>query len=92
VAEKKDLQVGQRVKFHPASNTALELTGKVALVHEDSDLVDVTAEADGKAVEVETTMAAHAKDVTPVADITAVDSSESSEEGGSRRKKRNWGG
>ena len=77
-----------RVKFRPTSNTALELTGKVTLVHDDSDLVYVTAEPDGKAVEVETTMAAHAKDVTPLAQPEAAPEVERGSQSFRFRKKR----
>ena len=59
-----DFAEGDRVKFRPAHNKALELVGKVAKVHEDSDLVDIECEVDGKLVEVEGHLqTAHISDV-----------------------------
>jgi hypothetical protein len=43
-------------KFH-------RLTGTIEQFHEGSDLVDILAEPDGKAIEVERTMTAHLDDV-----------------------------
>jgi hypothetical protein len=56
---------GDRVKFRPSHNKALELVGKVVKVHEeDGDLVDIECEVDGKIVEVEGHLqTAHVSDV-----------------------------
>jgi ribosome maturation factor RimP len=62
--EKKGLQVGQRVKFYRTHDGAHQLTGTIEKFHEDSDLVDITTEIDGKAVEVERLETAHVSDVT----------------------------
>jgi hypothetical protein len=51
--ETSGLNEGDRVKFQPPHNKALQLVGKVVRVHEDGDLVDVEAEVDGKIVQVE---------------------------------------
>ena len=48
-----DVKEGDRVKFSPTHNKAVELVGKVVKVHESGDLVDVECEVDGKIVEVE---------------------------------------
>ena len=65
-----DFAEGDRVKFRPSHNKALELTGKVVKVHESGELVDVEAEVDGKIVEAE----GHVQTV-PVDDVKpAVDS------------------
>lgn len=59
---------GQRVKFRRSHDKALELTGTIVKVHEDSDLVDIATEPDGKVIEVETIETAHTADVTPLED------------------------
>ena len=64
--EKKGLKVGARVKFYGTHDKAHQLTGTIEKFHEDSDLVDITSEIDGHAVEVERLMTAHISDVTPV--------------------------
>jgi hypothetical protein len=62
----KKLAEGQRVKFFGTHDKTNQFTGTIVRVHEDSDLVDISAEPDGKAIEVETILTAHASDVTPV--------------------------
>jgi hypothetical protein len=57
---------GQRVKFYGTHDKSNQFTGTIVHVHEDSDLVDIAAEPDGKAIEVETILTAHATDVTPL--------------------------
>lgn len=81
MAEKSQLEVGQRVKFRRMHDKALELTGKITAIHEGDDLVEIATEADGRVIEVETSEQAHANDVTPVAEVTAVDEGQSHEEG-----------
>jgi len=61
---KKGFSVGQRVKYFPAHDKSNPRTGVIEAFHEDSDLVDITAEPDGKAVEVEKLETAHISDVT----------------------------
>lgn len=64
MADKKNgLEIGQRVKFYRTHDQSHQLVGKIAAFSETSDLVDIVAEVDGKAVEVETTMTANIKDV-----------------------------
>jgi hypothetical protein len=60
------LEEGQRVKFYGTHDKSNQFTGRVVRVHEDSDLVDIAAEPDGKAIEVETTLTAHSSDITPL--------------------------
>lgn len=55
---------GQKVKFRPTHNKALELRGTVKKVSADHDVLTVTAEPDGKAVETERDFDAHASDCT----------------------------
>lgn len=62
--EKKGLAVGQRVRFFGTHDKAHQLTGTIERFHDDSDLVDITTEIDGKAVEVETLRIAHVSDIT----------------------------
>jgi hypothetical protein len=64
--EKRGFEVGQRVGFLPTHDKATPLTGTIVAFHEDSDLVDIEAEPDGKAVEVERVFQAHISDVTPL--------------------------
>lgn len=64
VDKKKGFSVGDRVKFFRTHDKGTELTGTITGFREDSDLVDVTAEPDGKAVEVERTEQAHISDLT----------------------------
>jgi hypothetical protein len=46
-------EVGQKVKFRPSHDKSLELTGTVSKIDEnDPDFLTITAEADGKAIEV----------------------------------------
>jgi len=53
-AKKSDqFQEGDRVKFAPSHNKALELTGKIVKIHEGADLLDIEADVDGKIIEVE---------------------------------------
>jgi hypothetical protein len=62
----KKLAEGQRVKFFGTHDKSNQFTGMIVRVHGDSDLVDIAAEPDGKAIEIETILTAHASDVTPV--------------------------
>ena len=73
MAEKSQLVVGQRVKFFRMHDKATELTGRITEIHEDNDLVNVVTEADGRLIEVETNETVHANDVTPIAEVSAVD-------------------
>ena len=60
---------GDRVRFAPSHNKALELVGKVVKVHESGDLVDIECEVDGKVVEVEGHIqTAHVSDVKAAAE------------------------
>lgn len=61
-----DLAEGQHVKFYGTHDKSHQFTGTIVRVHEDSDLVDISAEPDGKAIEVETVLTAHSSDVTPI--------------------------
>lgn len=58
------LKEGQKVKFRPTHNKALELRGTVKKVSDEHDVVTVTADPDGKAVEVARDFDAHASDCT----------------------------
>jgi len=62
----KKLAEGERVKFYGTHDKANQFTGTIVRVHEDSDLVDIATEPDGKAIEVEVILTAHASDVTQV--------------------------
>jgi hypothetical protein len=62
----KKLEEGQRVKFFGTHDKSHQFTGTIVRVHDDSDLVDIATEPDGKAIEIETILTAHATDVTPV--------------------------
>jgi hypothetical protein len=62
----KKLAEGERVKFFGSHDKSHQFTGTIVRVHEDSDLVDIATEPDGKAIEIETILTAHATDVTPV--------------------------
>lgn len=79
MAEKSQLAVGQRVKFFRMHDKATQLTGKITEIHEDSDLVNVVTEVDGRMIEVETNETVHASDVTPIAEVTAVDEGQQEE-------------
>jgi hypothetical protein len=57
-------QEGQHVKFFGTHDKSNQFTGTIVHVHEDSDLIDIAADPDGKAIEVETILTAHASDVT----------------------------
>lgn len=97
MAEKSQLELGQRVKFQRSHDRSVELTGKIVKIYEDSDSVDIETEPDGKIAEVSTTETAHAADVTPVAEVTAVDEQqqeEVSDETGaeSRPRRRRYAG
>ena len=53
-ARKSDqFQEGDRVTFLSSHNKALELVGKIVKIHEESDLLDIEADVDGKIIEVE---------------------------------------
>jgi len=97
MAEKSQLEVGQRVKFFRMHDKGTALTGKITAIHDDDDLVEIATEADGRVIEVETAEQAHASDVTPVAEVTAVDEQpeEASDETGAEsrpRKHRRYAG
>lgn len=62
----KKLAEGERVKFFGTHDKSHQLTGTIVRVHEDSDLVDISAEPDGKVIEVSTILTAHSSDVTPI--------------------------
>ncbi len=63
-AKKKGFNVGDRVKFFRLHDKQTALVGTIEKFHEDSDLVDIKAEVDGKKVEVERTESAHLDDVS----------------------------
>jgi hypothetical protein len=56
---------GDRVRFTGTHDKMHTFTGTVVRVHDDSDLVDISVEPDGKTIEVEAIMTAHSADVTP---------------------------
>lgn len=58
------LEAGQHVKFYGTHDKSNRLTGTIVRVHEDSDLVDISVEPDGKVIEVATILSAHSSDVT----------------------------
>ena len=62
----KKLAEGERVKFFGTHDKSHQFTGTIVRVHEDSDLLDIATEPDGKVIEVEVILTAHASDVTPV--------------------------
>jgi hypothetical protein len=62
----KKLAEGERVKFFGTHDKSNQFTGTIVHVHEDSDLVDIAAEPDGKAIEIETILTAHSSDVSPI--------------------------
>jgi hypothetical protein len=64
----KKFSEGQRVKFYGTHDKSNQFTGRIVRMHEDSDLIDISAEPDGKAIEVETVLTAHSSDVTPLED------------------------
>jgi predicted transcriptional regulator len=68
MAKTHNLKVGQKVRFRPTHQPELELEGTIAGVSDDHDIVDVTAEPDGKKIEVKRNYQAHARHVTVVAD------------------------
>ncbi len=70
MAEK--LEVGQRVRFRRSHDKATELTGKIVKLHEDSDLIDVETEPDGRIAEISTTETVHSSDATLLADVQAI--------------------
>lgn len=55
-------EVGQRIHFRPFTNKALKLTGTIKQISEDQKVLTVTAEADGKTIEVERDFEALAED------------------------------
>jgi hypothetical protein len=65
---KKHFTVGQRVKFLGTHDRSHQLTGTIEKFHDDSDLVDITAEPDGHAVEVESVITANIADLEEVED------------------------
>ncbi len=73
MAEKSQLEVGQRVRFSRSHDGAVELVGRIVKIHEDSESVDIETEPDGRIAEVSTTETAHAANITPVGEVTAVD-------------------
>jgi hypothetical protein len=74
MAEKSQLEMGQRVKFLRSHDRTVELTGRIVKIHDDSDAVDIETEPDGRIAEVSTTETAHAADVTVVTEVSTVDS------------------
>jgi hypothetical protein len=54
--------VGDKVKFRPTHNTSLQLSGTVKEISPDQTMLLVTAQPDGKAVEVERDFEANAED------------------------------
>jgi hypothetical protein len=61
-----DVKKGQRVKFKSTHDQSHEHTGTIVRVHEDSELVDIAVEPDGKIFEVASVATAHRKDCTAV--------------------------
>jgi len=70
MAEKSQLEMGQRVKFLRSHDRTVELTGRIVKIHDDSDAVDIETEPDGRIAEVSTTETAHAADVTAIGQET----------------------
>jgi len=66
---KKNLKVGQKVKFFRPNDKATPLTGTITKIYDgDDDVVDIKTDAgNGSVSRVET---AHAPDVTVVTDVT----------------------
>jgi len=74
MAEKSQLEMGQRVKFLRSHDRTVELTGRIVKIHDDSDAVDIETEPDGRIAEVSTRETAHAADVTVLGEASAVES------------------
>jgi hypothetical protein len=64
--EHDEISEGTRVRFTQTHDKSHSFTGTVLRVHEDANLVDISVEPDGKAIEVETVMTANKADVVPV--------------------------
>lgn len=64
-------EVGQKIKFRPSHNKALELEGTIDEISADGKSLLVTAEPDGKAVEVERQFFASAEDCRESEDAPA---------------------
>lgn len=66
---KDSFEVGQRVLFARAHDTATKLFGRIFKKHDGpADLVDVVTEVDGKKVEVSTLETAHAASLVAAPD------------------------
>jgi hypothetical protein len=61
--ERQEIQLGQRVKFRRSHDKTVELTGAIAKIDEDSDIVTILTYPDGRLVEVEGLETAHMRDV-----------------------------
>lgn len=66
---KKDLKVGQRVKFTRTHNTALTLTGKIVSIQDGEVLIET--EADGRVIEVSGVESAHADSIAVLSEPKA---------------------
>jgi hypothetical protein len=64
--EHNEISEGTRVRFTQTHDKSHSFTGTVLRVHDDANLVDISVEPDGKAIEVETVMTANKADVVPV--------------------------
>jgi hypothetical protein len=63
-----DVKKGQRVKFRSTHDQSHEHTGTIVRVHDDSELVDIAVEPDGKISEVASVATAHRLHCTPIAE------------------------
>lgn len=89
MAEKNQLEVGQRVRFRRLHDKHTQLTGVITAVHEDDDFVEITTEPDGKVIEVETKETAHATDVFPA--VEEASQASTAEESGTEEHPRIFG-
>jgi hypothetical protein len=63
-----DVKKGQHVKFRSTHDPGREHSGTIVRVHEDSELVDIAVEPDGKIFEVASVTTAHRSQCTPIAE------------------------
>jgi hypothetical protein len=61
--ERQEIELGQRVKFRRSHDKTVELTGAIAKIDEDLDIVTILTYPDGRLVEVEGLETAHMSDV-----------------------------
>jgi hypothetical protein len=61
--KRDQIELGQRVRFRRSHDKTVELTGAIAKIDEDSDIVTILTYPDGRLVEVEGLETAHMADV-----------------------------